>query len=252
MNASYTSKVRAARLAVVVAALAFVEIGARVGWIDGLVIVPISEMAAASAELVVSGDLWEHFIASMISIAIALLIAVAMGLLVGYTLWRLPLLQKAIGPYLVGWYAVPIFAFYPVMVVLVGFNRIPVVFIAAAWAIVAVIMPTTEGLQRVDRSWEKVGHVYGLNRWGMFRFVQLPASLPQIASGIKLAVTYSILGVIASELILSSQGLGHLISFHFNNFAVAKMWGTIVIVIVIAMSLNRLADRFTMRASFRQ
>jgi NitT/TauT family transport system permease protein len=115
---------------------------------------------------------------------------------------------------------------------------------------VAVIMPTLEGLQRVRPVWIKVGRVYGFSRLEMFQRVQLPAAMPLVASGIKLAVTYSILGVVASELILSSQGLGHLISFYFNNFAVTEMWATIIIVLFVAMSLNRAASWATAHSRF--
>lgn len=244
------SRVRMTRLALIAALLGLVEIAPRVGWVDPLAILPVSAMVGGAVDLVSSGDLWAHLLTSGVSIVIAFVASVLLGVTIGYGLWRMPALLKLLSPYLVGWYGVPVFAFYPVLVMAVGFNRVPGIAIAIAWAVVAVIMPTVEGLDRVHRTWIKVGTVYGLGRIEMFWFVQLRAALPQIASGMKLAVTYSILGVIAAELILGSQGLGHLIAFHFNNFEVAKMWGATLIVIAITVVLNQAADWATRPARF--
>src|SRR5690606_6117749 len=121
-----------------------------------------------------SGNLWGHLLASGISIAISFVSAVIVGISAGYAFWRMPALYANLSPYLVSYYAVPIFAFYPVFVVMFGANRIPIVLIAAAWAVVAVIVSTVEGLNSLRASWEKVAKVYHLGPWQRAVKVELP------------------------------------------------------------------------------
>lgn len=217
------------------------ELAARAGLVNELEVLPLSKMVNGAFLIASSGDLWPHLFASGASIGIAFLIAVVLGAAIGYALWRWPPGYRALSPFLVSYYALPIFAFYPILIVVFGANRRPIVFIAAAWAIVAVIVSTVEGLAHVKQSWEKVGTVYHLTWWQRAVSIHFPAALPQIAVGIKLAVTYSILGVIASEFILAGEGLGHLVSAYFNGFRLQEMWGAILTVFAVGITLNLLA-----------
>lgn len=247
---SYGTRVVLTRSGLVISLLLLLQFGPALGLVDRLTLLPLSEIAAGVFDLARGGDFWQHLWASTYSIVSAFAIATVGGVALGYLLWRHPVAYKALNPYLVSYYATPVFAFYPILIVLFGANRIPIVLIAVGWAIVAVIMPTVEGLHRVSNAWEKVGEVYHLSPWQMFWQIRLPAALPYVGSGVKLAVTYSILGVVASEFILSSEGLGYLVSSTFNNFRLEQMWGSIAAVLLVAVALNRLANFMTTSGRF--
>jgi len=241
----YSTKVVATRTLLFVAAAAALEIVPRVGVGTQLEIIPFSEMLHGVWAITSSGELWPHLGTSLLSIGSAFLTATVLGVAIGYALWRLPRIYAAVSPYLVSYYAIPIFAFYPILVVMFGANRIPIYLLAAGWAVVAVVVSTVEGLAHLRQSWEKVADTYHLSWWDRALSVHLPAAWPQIAMGMRLAATYSILGVIASEFILSGEGLGHMVNHHYNSFTFREMWGGIVTVFAVGITLDVLVRRMT-------
>lgn len=252
MRIKRSKRVILARILLLAIAGGAIEVSARLGLVNELEVLPLSKMIGGLLVITTSGDLWPHLIASVVSIGTAFSIAVLLGAAIGYGLWSWPAGYKALSPFLVSYYALPVFAFYPILIVVFGANRKPIIFIAVAWAIVAVIVSTVEGLALVKRSWEKVADVYHLPWWRRAMSVHFPAALPQMAVGIKLAVTYSILGVIAAEFILAGEGMGHLVSAYFNGFRLQEMWGAILAVFVIGITLNLLADFAVRRRMFTQ
>src|SRR5699024_10564449 len=132
------------------------------------------------------------------------------------------------------------FAFYPVLIGIFGVNPIPIVLIAWAWAVVAVVVNTVTGFRAIPDVHHKTVAVYGLSRWEAFWQIYLPAAVPQVFSGVKLAITYSIIGVVASEFILATEGLGWLVAFNYNNFGLSEMYAGIMLVVVITMTITTL------------
>lgn len=248
---THRSRVLLARTALFVMAGLFLEMVPRLGVGTRLEIIPLSEMLLGSFALVRDGELSRHMMVSLLSIGSSFLTAATLGVAVGYGLWRAPSVYAMVSPYLVSYYAIPIFAFYPVLVVMFGANRIPIYLLAAGWAIVSVIVATVEGLAHMRNAWEKVAHMYHLPAWRRAMAVHLPAAWPQIAMGMRLAATYSILGVIASEFILSGEGLGYMVNHHYNSFEFRKMWGGILVVFAVGVGLDVLVRRVTRSASAR-
>jgi NitT/TauT family transport system permease protein len=109
-----------------------------------------------------------------------------------------------------------------------------------------VIVNTVIGFDRVPASLEKYGRSIGLTDWQKLAHLRLPAARPSIMTGVKLAVVYSISGTIGVEFILSSKGVGKLISYAFNDFRTADMYALILIVLVFAALCHLLLNRFEM------
>ena len=238
-------RVLLARATLFIVAGLFLEVAPRVGVGTRLEIIPLSEMLLGTLALFNDGELSRHLMVSLLSIGSAFLTAATLGVAIGYLLWRAPSAYAIVSPYLVSYYAIPIFAFYPVLVVMFGANRIPIYLLAAGWAIVSVVVSTVEGLAHMRTTWEKVASMYHLPAWRRAVAVHLPAAWPQIAMGMRLAATYSILGVIASEFILSGEGLGFMVNHHYNGFEFRKMWGGILVVFAVGVSLDILVRRVT-------
>lgn len=244
MNRLATRKhgVGTARLFIVVGFLVLLEIGPRVWGSNSLAIVPLSVMVLQIVEFFSTGVIWRHLTATGSMVLTAFLLATTSGLAIGYALWRNRRLSRMLNPYLTSYYALPVFAFYPALIGIFGVNRVPIILIAWAWAVVAVIVNTVTGFSKIKDSHHKLTRVYRLNRWQAFRRVQFPAAAPFIFNGIKLAVTYSIIGVVASEFILAPEGLGWLVSFHYNNFGVSEMYGAILLIVVLTMTITTLVS----------
>lgn len=235
---AYTRRVWAVRALLVALVLAAVEVLPRTELVDPVTLVPLSEMLEQLVAMLGSGALTPHLTATGSMVLAAFLLASLTGMLIGYVLWRLPRVYRVLDPYLTSYYAMPFFAFYPVLVAIFGLSRVPVILIAWAWAVVAVIVGTVGGLRKIPTVYHKVTAVYRLSRWQAFRRVYVPAAAPLVFNGVKLALSYSIIGVIASEFILAPNGLGWLVSYNYENFAVAQMYAVILLIVVLTIALT--------------
>ncbi|MGH3343204.1 MAG: ABC transporter permease [Carbonactinosporaceae bacterium] len=212
-----------------------IEVLPRAGAVDPLSLVPLSVMAAELASMVSSGQIAPHLASTGSMVLAAFLLACVSGMLSGYALWRSPRAFRLLDPYLTSYYALPVFAFYPVLVALFGLSRTPIVLIAWAWAVVAVVLSTVGGLRKIPAVYHKVAAVYRLGRWQAFRRVYVPAAAPLVFNGVKLALSYSIIGVVASEFILAPSGLGWLVAYSYENFAVAQMYAVMLLIVVLTV-----------------
>ena len=109
-------------------------------------------LVAALAGLAASGKLWEHAAGTLASVAAAFVLAVASGFLAGVAIHRLPRLRRALDPFFATYYAVPFFVFYPVMVAIFGLSQLPVVAIGYLFALVAMVVNTLNGIDRMDNA----------------------------------------------------------------------------------------------------
>jgi len=237
---SQQAKVRLARTAVVAAVLVLLEVAPRAGWVDPITLIPLSQIAAGTWQLAASGRLAPHVAATASNVLASLLLAVTTGFAAGMLLWRSRRLWNVLEPYLATYYAVPFFAFYPFLIVMFGMNRWPMIVIAWAFAVVAMAVNTALGFSRVREVYVKVGKSLGLSPWQMMRHICLPGATPYVFTGLKLSVSYSVIGIVASEFILSTAGLGWLVSFSYNYFDMKGMYAAIALILLLVIVLNAL------------
>jgi NitT/TauT family transport system permease protein len=135
---------------------------------------------------------------------------------------------------------VPVFIFYPVMIVLFGIGERPIIAISFVFAAASMVLSTVTALECIPRSLLKTARLMRLNPLQRFIHIWLPAALPHLVVGLRLVLAYSLIGTIAGEFILSSTGIGHDIAFSYDNFMTARMYGLIAIVIATSFLLNYL------------
>lgn len=217
----------------------FLELGPRLGWVDEFSLVPLSEMVTRAGALLSTGSFWaKDLLPSLIGIAASFVLAVAGGIVVGLALWRFPRARRVMDPWLTTYYAIPTFALYPLLVVVLGVGTIPIVLLGTLFAIVAMISATMDGLDATPRPVLRLADVLELSARQRAFKILLPAALPQIGVGVRLALSYSLIGVLASEFVLSTRGLGHFISDAYNDFAIADMYAGVLIVFGLALIVN--------------
>lgn len=233
-----TASVRLTRWAVIIAAVAALEIVPRAGLGDAITLIPLSRIGPEFFELLSDGELTPHLLSTGGAFVLSFLLAGVTGVPLGYLLWRYEPLKRTLDPYLTTYYAIPIFAFYPLLLAIFGFNILPVVVISWAWAVVAVVLNTAIGFGEVPRVLIKVGQSMNLSRWQLLSRIFFPAAVPYVFTGLKLGMVYSLIGVIASEFVLSTQGLGYLVSYNYTNFRTAAMYSAMFLILFLAILLN--------------
>jgi len=199
--------------------------------------------------LLKGGSIWVEMGASVRRLAVALSVGEAAGFLVGLAMWRLPLIGRGWRPILSSLYAMPLSAFYPALLLAAGVSDVPVVILGAIAAFVPVAIATSIGLAEVRLALRKVAAVFQCSWWQTLLKVFLPAALPDIVAGTRLAITYSFIYVIALEFINASDGLGFQIRFTYEFFRPREMYAYIVLVVTIALMQHSLLDFVQKRLS---
>jgi len=246
------SRAASLRLGIVAIALVALEVACRSGAISDKVLVAPSRMVIAMAELLASGELLPDLEQTFSAVGIALCASVAGGVAAGLALHAMPVVRHALEPYLGAYYAIPHFAFYPLLVVMFGLGVMPLVLLASLFSMVVVIAATLTGLDRVPRVLLKTALLYRMTPWQSFWSIRLPAALPHLLSGVKLAVSYCFIAVIGGEFIMSTSGVGHQIALAYDNFQGARMYGLIVLVLLITVTTNMLLYGYERLAARRR
>jgi NitT/TauT family transport system permease protein len=229
-----------------------IELLCRAKIIPATVLIPPSDMVVALAAILRSGELNADIVSTFSNILIATVIVAVLGFAVGVVIHAMPSLRAAVEPLLASYYAVPTFMFYPVFIVLLGVGSAPIIAIAVLLAIVAMISATLDGLDRIPNVLRKTARMYQLSRVRTSLLIELPAASPYLFTGVKLAVAYSFIGVIASEFILSGSGLGYAIAYAYNNFENRKMYALMLLVLLAATAVNSVLNAIDVRLQARQ
>ena len=228
------------RLTFIIAIVALLEVLSRIGVISRFIAPPPSQIVVDLVRLLASGEIQPAITRTLSKIAIACGGAIVIGTVLGVIIHRSQALAETLSPYFAAYYAVPIYAFYPLMIAIFGIGDAPQIVIGFLLAIVAVIVNTINGLNRIPRVLRKTVAVYGMGPVEAAWKVYLPYVGPYLATGVKLAVSYSFIGVIGAEFIMSRVGIGHEIVFSYNNFDNDVMYPLILFVLLVAGTVNGL------------
>ena len=246
------SRIGLIRLAVIAAAIGALELACRSGLINHQTIIPPSEMASALWTLLASGVLNADIERTLGMIALVIALSIVLGFAAGIAIHALPRVREAIDPFFATYYAVPIFIFYPVLIAIFGLSVMPIVLIGVATAMVAMIISTLNGLDRVPRVLTKVARVHRLGRVKTAMMLQLPAAAPYLFTGVKLSVSYGFIAVIAAEFILSPAGLGRDIADAYADFNNRRMYALILFLLIVATLVNAALHALDMRFAARR
>jgi len=227
-----------ARLLIALALLLTWEALCRFGAIDRFALIPPSEILWDLGGILFSARMWPAIGKTLGNVAIACVAAVLVGVILGTLIHGWRALRETLDPLFAAYYAIPVYAFYPLFIVIFGLGDVPQILIGFMLGLVAVVVNTINGLDRVPRALIKTARIHRLSPVATALQVSLPYAVPYIFTGIKLAVAYSFIGVIGAELIMSRTGLGYEIGFAYNNFDNAVMYPLNVLVLAIATSVN--------------
>lgn len=224
----------------VAAGLIALELACRLGILSASNIVPPSQMAVSLWSELISGAILPDLAQTMFCVAASVVIASLGGIALGVALHRLFRLRRALNPILASYYAIPIFAFYPGLAAVMGLGDAPIIIVSVLNAIIGMVIASIDGLDRFPRVLSKVAQLHGLSGWNRFWHLQLRAAAPSLMAGAKLVVAYSFIGVIGSEFLMAPSGVGYEIAYAYNNFNVPRMYGLMLLVVLIVAGVNAL------------
>jgi NitT/TauT family transport system permease protein len=238
-----TSIVRAAtiyQIGVVMGFVVVLEVLCVTGVIDKITMPPPHRIAVDFFKLLTSGKLWPEIGKSMANVMLAFVVAYGLGIATGTALHGYRTLRDTLDPLFATYYAIPVFAFYPLFIVMFGLGDGPQVLIGVLLGVVAVIVTTLNGLDRVPAVLRKTAAIARLGPLQTALRVTLPFCAPYLLTAAKLALAYAFIGVIGSEFIMARTGMGYEIGFAYTNFDNATMYPLILLILLLSIVMNGL------------
>src|SRR5690349_15193317 len=197
-----------------------------------------SAIAAAFVELVRTGQLGSALYESLRPFAVGYGLAIIVGVPLGLIIGRFRVVEAALGIYVTAGYAMPLVALVPLLILWLGLGfavKAAVVFLMSLFPIT---INTWLGVTAVPKSLIDVGKSFVASDAVILRRIILPATLPYIMAGIRLAVGRAVVAMVIAEFFTSISGLGAIIITSANNFDTATTFVPIIIIMFMAVALN--------------
>lgn len=238
------SRVAWYRWAIVAALVLLLEALCLTGVIDKITMPPPHIILRDLFRMLLAGRYFDEIGKSIVNVLVAFASAYLVGVIIGTILHGHKTTREILDPLFATYYAVPVFAFYPLFIVMFGLGDGPQILIGFMLAVVAVIITTLNGLDRVPLVLKKTARVNGLNALQTARHITLPFCTPYLLTAAKLALAYAFIGVIGSEFIMARSGMGYEISYAYTNFDNATMYPLILVILLLSIAVNSLLSRW--------
>ena len=167
--------------------------------------------------------------------------ALVAGVAVGIAIASSRMLERAFYPIIIASQTIPMVALAPLLLIWLGYGLTPKVIVTALVCFFPIAVSAVDGLRSVDREVIAMLRTFGANRWTRFRLASVPAALPSLFSGIRIAITFSVIGAVFGELVGASEGLGYLMQRAAAQFQTARVFAALFILAGMGVGLFALA-----------
>ena len=232
---AYVLGIRAASLVVVLTVWQLV--GQR---IDPILFTTPIAVSAAALQMILSGELWSYLWPSLVVLVVGLAISAVAGIVGGLLLARFWALDVALDMYITFLYSTPTVALVPLIVLWVGFESTAKIVILFLFAFFPLVINTYQGVKNVDPRLLEVGRAFRCSERQLWTNIVLPAALPFIVTGLRLAVGRGLIGMVLADLYTAISGIGYLIVRSASTYRVDKMFVPIVVLGLLGITLTAL------------
>jgi ABC-type nitrate/sulfonate/bicarbonate transport system permease component len=205
---------------------------------DPIFMAPPSAILEAAVQLIQSGALKKALVQTLWPFSVGMALTVVVGIALGIVMAQWRTLEYVLDPFINALYAIPRIALIPLIILWAGLEFVGKVSILVSVAIFPITVNTYSGIRDVRGAMLEIGRAYGATEWQIFWKIVLPAAIPFIMAGIRLAVGLAIIGIIVAEFFTAISGLGGMIVEYANVFATAKLFVPIIVIALIGVVLT--------------
>ena len=193
--------------------LAAWEAASRLGWVPQSMLPSLSGVLGLWWRLLREGELLTHGGASLLRVGAGLALSIVVGTALGILMsWSLPL-RRALQPLVGILYPLPKSALIPILMIWLGIGHLSKIAVIFLGCLLPVVLSSFNGANGVDRTLIWSAQSLGATRRALLREIVVPAALPEILSGIRIALALSFVLLVSSEMLAARKGLGFLVSF---------------------------------------
>jgi putative hydroxymethylpyrimidine transport system permease protein len=211
------------------------ELYVDLGGVDSLILPPPHQVASALYDQ--RSLLWSSFLVTAREVVLGILVAAVAGLVLAVAIHFSQAFRRAAYPLVIASQAVPVVLIAPVLAFWLGFGIAPKLVVVALVSFFSIVVTTLAGLEAVDPDLLKLMRTFDAPRRRTFWHVELPAALPGVFTGAKIAVAVSVIGAVFAEWNGSNSGLGYLIVVSLPQLQPALSVAAVVIMSVFAIVL---------------
>lgn len=214
------------------------QLSAILGWVSVQILPPPALVAQTLVELLLSGDIAENLWISTHRVIVGFLIGAGAGMAFGVAMGLSRTTEQYLSPLFRAIAQIPTLGWLPFLILLVGIGEPLKVIIIAKSCFVPLALSTHEGIRNVPRPFLEVARVFRLSRRTLIWKVVLPAALPSVFSGVRLALSHAWIALVIVEMLASSEGIGHLMTWGRTLFQVDVVMAGMAVIGAIGFAMD--------------
>ena len=185
-----------------------------------------------------SGEMPGHLLATLTRTVAGLALGAIPGLLLGLAMGWSAALRRALDPIFAALHPIPKIAILPLLMIFLGIGEASRIAVASVAAFFPMLINTMAGVRAINPIYFEVAQNYGASRYRLFSRVVLPASLPLVFSGLRLAANVTLLVTISAEIVMAERGLGSLVWLAWETLRVELLYATLVVIASLGIGLT--------------
>lgn len=197
-----------------------------------------SPSSVLSAVVTERGNLLRHGLVTVCEALGGMLISLVIALVFGILMDCFAVFKRCVYPLLVITQTIPMIVLAPILIIYMGFGIFAKIFTVVLMCFFPIAVNFSDGMEQLDKGMENLVRSYGANRIQLYMLVKLPAAVPSLFSGLKVAATYSISGAVVGEWIGSQSGLGYYLLRLKNNYMLDKVFACVLVIILLSLCMN--------------
>jgi NitT/TauT family transport system permease protein len=218
------------------------------GWlgVPQFVLPPFSQVVAEGGRIWEAERLLWHAGITASEVVIGFVLGSALGAVIGYALGVSPRIEAILSPYLLALQIAPKVAFAPLFVMWLGYTIYPKILVAVLIVFFPVLINVLSAMRAMDGDLINLARSFSATRFQVFRMVEFPTTLPPLFSGLRIASTLAVIGVVVGELVGGNMGLGYLLVFfegQGNTSGVFVVIAALTVIGILAYSAVVLAEK---------
>ena len=223
---------------VAIALLIVWEILSRLGVLRPVLFSSPVVIARTLVDSLASGEMVGHLVATLTRTLAGLALGAIPGLLIGMAMGWSGTLRRALDPIFAALHPIPKIAILPLLMIFLGIGEASRIAVAAVAAFFPMLINTMAGVRAINPIYFEVAQNYGASRYRLFSRVVLPASLPMVFSGLRLAANVTLLVTIAAEIVMADRGLGALVWLSWETLRVELLYATLVVIAALGIGIT--------------
>ena len=231
--------------------LLFWEIMVRLMDVSALIVPSLSSVLLVLWDGLITGFLWRHIWVTSVETLLGFVLGCSIGFFCGAILGEMVQLRRLLWPYVLATQVVPKLALGPIFIIWFGFGMTSTVVITALICFFPLVENTMTGLQTATPEKRDLFRMLGAGRWKTLVRLKIPAGLPTIMAGVRVAIVLALVGAVVGEFIGGSEGLGASIIAAQSMMDTSLMFALLIIIMILGglfYQITLLFERWLLRS----